>query len=65
MLDSVEKIIGLARTMTYNGINPVVKLTNKAYEKGIKLTKNAMKQLEKMIDRVQGIEKWAVDIPCC
>jgi len=65
ILDSVGKIIGLARTMTYNGINPVVKLTNKAYEKGIKLTKNAMKQLEKMIDRVQGIEKWAVDIPCC
>ena len=55
----------LARTMTYNGINPVVKLINKACGKGIKLTKNAMKQLEKMIDRVQGIEKWAVDIPCC
>jgi len=47
----------LARTMTYNGINPVVKLINKAYGKGIKLTKNAMQQLWKMIERVQGIEK--------
>jgi hypothetical protein len=47
----------LARTMTYNGINPVVKLINKACGKGIKLTKNAMQQLWKMIERVQGIEK--------
>ena len=64
LLDSVEKVIGLARTMKYKDINPVVKLINRTYEKGIKLTKNAMQQLEKMIDRIQGIEKWAVDIPC-
>lgn len=63
LLDSVEKVVGLARTMTYNGINPVVKLINQTYEKGVKLTKNAMQELEKMIERVQGIEKWAVDIP--
>jgi len=28
------------------------------------LAQNAMKQLEKMIARVTGIEKWAVDILC-
>ena len=64
ILDNVEKILGLARTMTYNGINPVVTLVNETYKKGVKLTKKVMQQLEKMIDRVQGIEKWAVDIPC-
>lgn len=48
--------------MTYNGIHPVVKLTTQTYEKGVKLTKNAMQKLEKMIERVEGIEKWAVDI---
>ena len=64
LLDSVEKVSGLAKTMTYNGIHPVVKLINQTYEKGVKLTKKAMQQLEKMIERVQGIEKWAVDIPC-
>jgi len=63
VLDSVEKILGLARTMTYNDINPVVTLVNETYNKGVKLTKKVMQQLEKMIDRVQGIEKWAVDIP--
>lgn len=65
ILDSVEKTLGLARTMSYNAKNPVVKLIDRIYEKGVKLTKAAMEKLEKMIDRVQGIEKWAVDIPCC
>lgn len=64
LLDSVEKVVGLARTMTYNGIHPVVKFVNQTYEKGVKITKKAMLQLEKMIERVKGIEKWAVDIPC-
>jgi transposase len=50
VLDSVEKIIGLARTMKYNARNPVVKLINRTYEKGIKLTKKAVQKLEKMID---------------
>jgi len=63
LLDSVEKVIGLARTMTYNGVHPVAKLINKTYEKGVKISKKAMQQLEKMIERVQGLEKWAVDIP--
>ena len=64
LLDSVKKTIGLAKTMKYNGKKPVVRLISKAYEKGIKLTKDAMQQIEKVIDRVQGIEKWAVEIPC-
>ena len=64
LLGSVKKVIGLARTMTYNGIHPVVKLVNHTYEKGVTLTKKAMLQLETMIERVKDIEKWAVDIPC-
>ena len=50
--------------MKWNEKNPVVKLINGTYEKGIKLTQSAMKQLEKMFARVTGIEKWALDIPC-
>ena len=63
LLENVEKVIGLAKTMTYNGIHPVVKLTNQTYEKGVKLSKKAMQKIEEVIERVQGIEKWAVDIP--
>ena len=64
LLDSVDKVVGLARTMTYNGIHPVAKLITKIYEKGVKIGKKAMDRLEEMIERVSGIEKWAVDIPC-
>jgi hypothetical protein len=63
LLDSVEKTLGLAGTMTYNGINPVVKFVTDAYEKGVKLTQKAMEHIESMIERVPGIGKWAVDIP--
>lgn len=63
-LKSVEKALGLARTMKWNEKNLVVKLISGTYEKGIKFTKNAVKQLEKMIARIAGIEKWAVDISC-
>jgi hypothetical protein len=55
-LSSVEKVLGLARTMKWNGKNPVVKLLNGTYQKGIKLTQKAMNQLEKMIERKPGIE---------
>jgi hypothetical protein len=64
VLTSVVKTLCLARTMKWKKKNPLVKLISGTYEKGIKLTQNAMKQLEKMIARVPGIEKWAVDIPC-
>lgn len=63
LLDSVEKVIGLAKTMKYNCKNPVVKLIKKTYEKGVTLSKKTMQELEKLIKRIPGIEKWAVDIP--
>jgi transposase len=45
LLDSIEKVLGLARTMQYNGINPVVKLIKGKYATGIKLVQKAKKQL--------------------
>jgi transposase len=41
LLDSVEKVIGLAKSMKYNGNKSVVKLISGTYEKGIKLTQKA------------------------
>lgn len=64
LLNSVEKVLGLARTMTWNGRNPVVNFFTKNYEKGIRLTKKVMDKIEKTIHRINGIEKWAVDILC-
>lgn len=64
LLDSVEKVLGLARTMKWNGKSPIVKMVQGVYEKGVKLTKKAMEKLEAMLIRLPGIEKWAVDIAC-
>jgi len=63
LLDKVEKILGLARSMTYKGIHPEVQLVKGAYETGVKLTKKAMKAYEDMIERLSGLENWFVDIP--
>ncbi len=63
ILYSIEKVLGLARTMTYNGINPVVELNEKKYPTGIKLDKKTMNGYEQRIVRLQGLEHWFVDIP--
>ena len=64
LLDSVQKILGLAKTMIWNGNFPVVNFFTKNYCKGVKLTKKAMTGIEESIHRITGIEKWAVDILC-
>ena len=63
LLDSVEKVLGLARTMTWKGNKPIVNFVNKFYEKSVCLSQKAMQLLEFKLDRVPEIEKWAVDIP--
>ena len=64
ILDSVEKTLGLARTMRWNGKSPMVTMIKRIYKTGVTLTKQAMDNLEKQLIRIPGIEKWAVDIPC-
>ncbi len=47
-MTSVDKILGLARTMTYRGITPAtVRLVRKVYKKGVRLTKKQMSPIEK------------------
>lgn len=63
ILYSIEKVLGLARSMTYNGISPVVELNEKEYPTGIKLDKKIMDGYEEKIVRLKGLEHWFVDIP--
>jgi hypothetical protein len=65
VLDTIEKVLGLARTMTYKGVQPVVQLVKGIYQTGVALTKEAMQAYESMIKRLAGLEKWFVDIPAC
>ncbi len=62
LLNSVEAVVGYAQTMTWKGKNPTVKLVEKVYKTGVKLTEKEMKELEKRFERLSGLEKWFVQI---
>lgn len=65
LLDDVETALKFAQTMTWKGKHPVVELVTGVYRTGVKLTKAAMAEYEKMIIRLPGLERWFVDIPAC
>ena len=55
-------MLNFAQTMTWNGHHPTVKLIEKVYSTGVSLTKKAMDELEKRVERLPGLEKWFVRI---
>jgi len=61
-MDSISTLIQFTKTMTYNSKQPVVNMIDKVYQTGVRLTKEAMQQLEKRFKRVEGLEKWFVRI---
>jgi hypothetical protein len=62
LLDSEAAVLGYAGNMTYNGIHPQVHRNQKAYCKGVKLTKAERKRVEERLKRKPGLEKWAIEI---
>ena len=62
ILNSVDKAINWAATMTWKGIKPIVYLLEKIYKKGIRLTKKEMKPYENRIERSKTLPKWDVII---
>lgn len=62
ILNSVDKAIKWASTMTWKGIKASVSLIDKVYEKGISLTKKEMEQYQSKIKRSSSLPKWDVRI---
>ncbi len=62
LLSTAEKALGMARSMAYKGLNPVVTLVTKTYQTGVRLTKKAMKEFAPQISRMAGLEKWFLTI---
>ncbi|NMF62515.1 hypothetical protein DP113_34150 (plasmid) [Brasilonema octagenarum UFV-E1] len=70
MLDEIETALNFASSMTWNGKNIIVKLINKTYKTGIKLTKKAIAQIENQIQRLTNshheifpiLGNWFIDI---
>ena len=65
-LMDVDLLLGWARSMTWKGINPIVKLSRTIYKKGVTLSKEAMREVENRLDRNPLLPKWDILIrPSC
>jgi transposase len=63
LLDSIEAVLGFARSMTWKGKHPAVSLVETSYSKGVRLSPSEMKALESQVNRLPSLEKWFVEIP--
>jgi transposase len=70
ILDEIETALNFASSMTWKGKHPIVKLVTQTYSNGVKLTKKAMSQIEKQIQRLSNsadeilpnLGNWFIDI---
>jgi transposase len=62
VMDTVETTLKFAESMTYNGKNPIVRLTEKIYETGVKVGKKAMEKYNQFIKRMPSLEKWSLTL---
>lgn len=62
VLDCVEAVIRYAASMTWRGKHPTVALVTTTYQTGVKLTKQAMQEVETHLERFSSLAKWFVDI---
>jgi transposase len=63
LLDSIEAVVGFARSMTWKGKHPEVSVVETTYATGVKLTPGEMAALEAEVIRLPSLEKWFVKIP--
>ena len=62
LLDTWETTLEWAKTMTWKGISPVIKLVETAYQKGVRMGKKAFNALANRIDRDTALPKYYVTI---
>ena len=60
LLVDTETMLEWAKSMTWKGIRPIVKLSRKVYEKGISLSKKAMQEIEARLERNPLLPKWDI-----
>jgi Rhodopirellula transposase DDE domain len=59
-LINVETMLAWAKSMTWKGLQPVVALSRKAYQRGIALGKKAMQAVESRLARHPALPKWDI-----
>jgi transposase len=63
LLDSIEAMVGFARSMSWKGRHPTVSLIETTYASGARLKPKEMRALECEVVRRPTLEKWFVEIP--
>jgi hypothetical protein len=59
-LSAVETMREWAKTMTWQGMQPVVALSRRVYQKGLALGKRAMRAVAKRLERHPPLPKWDI-----
>jgi len=62
MVVDVETMVEWAKTMTWKGIHPIVALSRKVYQKGVTLSKRAMRAVENRLTRHPELPNWDIVI---
>jgi hypothetical protein len=59
-LVDVETMVEWAKSMTWKGIHPMVALSRKVYQKGVTLSKRAMRAVEARLERHPELPYWDI-----
>ena len=59
-LIDVETMLEWAKRMTWKGMHPIVELSRKVYQKGVALSKRAMRAVEARLERNPLLPKWDI-----
>ena len=62
LLNSVETTLEWAKSMTWKGLSPVVKLLDSTYEKGVSISKKMFKSIAARIERCNSLPKYCATI---
>ena len=54
-LVDIETMVEWARSMTWKGMHPIVELSRKIYQKGVTLSKKAMRAVEARLERISEL----------
>jgi len=60
VLDTIDNTLEIAKKVTYNGINPIVKFLDKAYQAGVQVAHKEFKELQDFIIRNPNLKLWDV-----
>ena len=58
LLDTIEKAVHWAETMTWKGVRPVVCLLDRVYRLGVRLTKAELRPYCEHVCRSASLPKW-------